>query len=49
VHAQDEEELAIAPPERVTLKTDDGVDQDAMWYAGGVATTKDKGLENIDG
>lgn len=49
VHAQDEEELEIAPPERVTLKTDDGVDLDAMWYAGGVATTKDKGLQKIDG
>lgn len=49
VHAQDEEELAIAPPQRETLTTDDGVKLSAIWYPGGVAKDKDGTLRKIEG
>lgn len=45
--AQDEEELQIAAPQRMTLTTKDGVDLNVMWYAGGVARSE-KGLVKVD-
>jgi len=46
---EDEEELAIAEPEQLTLTTDDGVDLNVMWYAGGVARESDDKLRKIEG
>lgn len=46
---EEEEELAIAEPEQLTLTTDDGVDLNVMWYAGGVAVDSDKKLRKIEG